>query len=67
MPQLTALEHGDVLEGKQYGTEWRVSGVITDTDTGDRVGVTVTEAREGSVRQNTFDQEDLKQFKRKAQ
>lgn len=67
MIQLTDLEYGDVLKEKRYGTEWEVTGVITEIATGDRIGVSVTEAREGSLRMDRFDQEDLTRFTKKAQ
>lgn len=64
MVELDHLDFNDVLESKKYGIEWKVTGIISDADTGERIGVSVTEAKSGSVRMDTFDQDDLTNFKK---
>ena len=65
MIDISNLGVGDILVGQEYGTEWKVAGTISDIETGERVGVLVNDGREGSIRTDAFDQDDLSAFRKK--
>ena len=65
MIDISNLGVGDILVGQEYGIEWEVAGTISDIETGERVGVLVNDGREGSIRTDAFDQDDLSAFQKK--
>lgn len=65
MIDISNLGVGDILVEQEYGVEWEVAGTISDIDTGERVGVLVNNGREGSIRTDAFDQDDLSAFQKK--
>ena len=65
MIEISELGVGDILVGKKYGKEWKIAGTVSDIETGERVGVLVNDGREGSIRTNAFDQDDLTGFQKK--
>lgn len=65
MIDISNLGVGDILVGQEYGIEWKVAGTVSDIETGERVGVLVNDGREGSIRTDAFDQDDLSAFQKK--